>query len=88
MAGFQMSTEGMHVTVGTIVGLVALGLSFGEILAAILISRTRIFGDRWHMLGDGWKKSKCRCRPHQDSDRPEPEPSFSQGLGISVMENV
>jgi uncharacterized protein (DUF433 family) len=64
--GGKPCVRGMRVTVGTVVGLVATGHSFSEILAAYpYLEEEDIRQARLMPRGES-KRSKCRCQLHED----------------------
>ena len=72
--GGKPCLRGMRVTVGTIVGLVASGHAFSEILTAYPYLEDEDLRQRWRTPRGASKKSKCRSRPHEISHRYEPQP--------------
>ena len=71
--GGKPCVRGMRVTVGTIVGLVASGHGFSEILTAYPYLEEEDIRQSQAMPRGALKKSKCRCRPHEIRHRHEPE---------------
>jgi len=82
--GGKPCVRGMRVTVGMIVGLVASGHGFSEILAASIPAlRMRTSVRHWNMPRGGWKRSKCRCRLHEIPDR-QPSAADSEILDFAA----
>jgi len=73
--GGKPCIRGMRITVGTIVGLVASGASFEEILQLYPYLESEDIGPQWHTLPGGPRSAKRPCRPREDSAGHE---SFTQ----------
>ena len=78
--GGKPCIRGMRVTVGTIVGLVAAGHSFADILKAYPYLEEEDLREALAYAPGGWKKLSCPLPPREDPDRHEFVPRLGGGI--------